>query len=102
MLDHCSILTTGGFSLWSRSYTSSPSPFDSFVRDALVDELGGKDERWDAEGYTVRWTRSVEQGLIFVVSDWMVSIAYILLISHTRWHIRGSSKSPTSLLFSPP
>jgi hypothetical protein len=68
MLDHCSILTTGGLTLWTRSYTSSPSPFDSFVRNALVDELDAADDRWDGEGYTVRWAKSVEDGLIFVVS----------------------------------
>lgn len=60
--------------LWSRSFTptasqlasSAASPVNSLIRDALIE---GKtaEERYEKDGYAVRWTFFNELELIFVV-----------------------------------
>ncbi|KXN90518.1 Signal recognition particle receptor subunit alpha [Leucoagaricus sp. SymC.cos] len=75
MLDHCSISHKGGVVLWSRSFTpdaahlaSSPaSPVNSLIREALI-EGRTTDEKYERDGYAVKWTFVNDLELIFVVA----------------------------------
>ncbi|KIL69601.1 hypothetical protein M378DRAFT_68425 [Amanita muscaria Koide BX008] len=75
MLDLCSISHKGGIVLWSRSFTpeaerlasSSASPVNALIRDALV-EGRSADDKYEKDGYAVKWTFANELGLIFVVA----------------------------------
>ncbi|EIM90217.1 P-loop containing nucleoside triphosphate hydrolase protein [Stereum hirsutum FP-91666 SS1] len=75
MLDHCSISHKGGVVLWSRSFTpaasqlaSSPaSPVNSLIRDALIEGRTTGD-KYEKDGYAVRWTFVNDLELIFVVA----------------------------------
>lgn len=75
MLDHFSIITQGGLVLWSRSFTPAPSPFDSLIREALIEERSssssgrsGQVSKWDRDGYSLLWTLANELELVFVVA----------------------------------
>jgi signal recognition particle receptor subunit alpha len=92
MLDHCSIshkgmitclLATlqsnpliGGIVLWSRSFTpdaaqlasSSASPVNSLIREALI-EGRTTDEKYEKDGYAVKWSFVNDLELIFVVGS---------------------------------
>ena len=76
MLDHFTILTQGGLVLWSKSFTPSPSPFDSLIRLALIEERSSSSSsspsstvsKWDHEGYSLLWTLANELELVFVVA----------------------------------
>ncbi|KAG0706306.1 SRP54-type protein [Suillus ampliporus] len=75
MLDHCSISHKGGVVLWSRSFTpeasqlaSSPSsPVNSLIREALI-EGRTAEEKYEKDGYAVKWTFFNDLELIFVVA----------------------------------
>ncbi|KAF7441001.1 hypothetical protein PC9H_001350 [Pleurotus ostreatus] len=75
MLDHCSISHKGGLVLWSRSFTpeasqlasSSASPVNSLVRDVLT-EGRTAEEKYEKDGYEVKWTFANDLELIFVVA----------------------------------
>ncbi|KAI0273799.1 P-loop containing nucleoside triphosphate hydrolase protein [Gloeopeniophorella convolvens] len=75
MLDHCSILHKGGIVLWSRSFTpaasqlasSSASPVNGLIRDALI-EGRAAEEKYEKDGYAVKWTFVNDLELIFVVA----------------------------------
>lgn len=72
-LDHFTILTQGGLVLWSRSFTPSPSPFDSLIREALIEERSststtGPVSHWEKDGYSLLWTLANELELVFVVA----------------------------------
>ncbi|KAK0240567.1 signal recognition particle binding protein [Armillaria nabsnona] len=75
MLDHCSISHRGGIVLWSRSFTpeashlasSSASPVNSLIREALI-EGRTTDEKYEKDGYAVKWTFVNDLELIFVVA----------------------------------
>ncbi|KAI0064681.1 P-loop containing nucleoside triphosphate hydrolase protein [Artomyces pyxidatus] len=75
MLDHCSIFHKGGLVLWSRSFTpaasqlatSTASPVNSLIRDALI-EGRTADEKYEKDGYAVKWTFVNDLELIFVVA----------------------------------
>lgn len=75
MLDHCSISHKGGIVLWSRSFTpeashlaSSPSsPVNSLIREALI-EGRTAEEKYEKDGYAVKWTFFNDLELIFVVA----------------------------------
>lgn len=92
MLDHCSIshkgmvalktfavlqfnFLIGGIVLWSRSFTpdaaqlasSSASPVNSLIREALI-EGRTTDEKYEKDGYAVKWSFVNDLELIFVVS----------------------------------
>ncbi|KAF9453296.1 signal recognition particle binding protein [Macrolepiota fuliginosa MF-IS2] len=78
MLDHCSISHKGmncGVVLWSRSFTpeaahlaSSPaSPVNSLIREALI-EGRTTDDKYERDGYAVKWTFVNDLELIFVVA----------------------------------
>ena len=60
--------------LWSRSFTpeasalatSAASPVNSLVRDALTEGRTGED-KYEKDGYAVKWTLVNDLELIFVV-----------------------------------
>ncbi|KZV93337.1 P-loop containing nucleoside triphosphate hydrolase protein [Exidia glandulosa HHB12029] len=76
MLDHCSISHKGGVVLWQRSFTpdaaslasSSASPVNSLVREALIDSRAGADFKYEKDGYSIRWSFVNDLELIFVVA----------------------------------
>lgn len=66
----------GGLVLWSRSFTptaaqvvSNPatSPVNSLIREVLIEGRSGED-KYEKDGYAIRWTFVNELELIFVVS----------------------------------
>ncbi len=65
----------GGIVLWSRSFTpeashlasSSASPVNSLIREALI-EGRTTDEKYEKDGYAVKWTFVNDLELIFVVA----------------------------------
>ncbi|EGN96060.1 hypothetical protein SERLA73DRAFT_185575 [Serpula lacrymans var. lacrymans S7.3] len=75
MLDLCSISHKGGIVLWSRSFTpdasqiasSSASPVNSLIREALI-EGRTAEEKFEKDGYAVKWTFVNDLELIFVVA----------------------------------
>ncbi|OBZ75641.1 Signal recognition particle receptor subunit alpha, partial [Grifola frondosa] len=75
MLDHCSISHKGGVVLWSRSFTpaasqiaaSSASPVNSLIREVLI-EGRNSDDKFEKDGYAVKWTFVNDLELIFVVA----------------------------------
>src|SRR5882762_1336629 len=68
------LLSAGGIVLWSRSFTpnaaqlasSSASPVNSLIREALI-EGRTADEKYEKDGYAVKWTFVNDLELIFVV-----------------------------------
>ena len=64
----------GGIVLWSRSFTpdaaqlasSAASPLNSLIREALI-EGRTTDERFEKDGYAVKWSFVNDLELIFVV-----------------------------------
>jgi signal recognition particle receptor subunit alpha len=74
----CSI---GGVVLWSRSFTpdaaqlasSSASPVNSLIREALI-EGRTTDEKYEKDGYAVKWTFVNDLELIFVVCILFVNV----------------------------
>jgi signal recognition particle receptor subunit alpha len=100
MLDHCSIShkgifsrltinqsnhTVGGIVLWSRSFTpdaaqlasSSASPVNSLIREALI-EGRTTEERYEKDGYAVKWSFVNDLELIFVVGSFQYFFAKVL------------------------
>ncbi|KAJ3556901.1 hypothetical protein NM688_g1770 [Phlebia brevispora] len=75
MLDHCSISHKGGIVLWSRSFTptasqaasSASSPVNSLIREALI-EGRNAENKYEKDGYAVKWTFVNDLELIFVVA----------------------------------
>ncbi|KZT69028.1 signal recognition particle binding protein [Daedalea quercina L-15889] len=70
MLDLCSISHKGGLVLWSRSFTpaaSSASPVNSLIREALIEGRTAED-KYEKDGYSVKWTFVNDLELIFVVA----------------------------------
>ncbi|KIN94504.1 hypothetical protein M404DRAFT_168135 [Pisolithus tinctorius Marx 270] len=75
MLDHCSISHRGGVVLWSRSFTpeashvasSASSPVNSLIREALI-EGRTAEQKFEKDGYAVKWTFFNDLELIFVVA----------------------------------
>ncbi|KAJ7787533.1 Longin-like domain-containing protein, partial [Mycena leptocephala] len=72
MLDHCSISHKGGIVLWSRSFTPDASHLasssaSSLIREALI-EGRTTDEKYEKDGYAVKWTFVNDLELIFVVA----------------------------------
>lgn len=61
--------------LWSRSFTpdaaqlasSAASPVNSLIREALIERRTAED-RYEKDGYAVKWTFVNDLELIFVVS----------------------------------
>lgn len=72
--DRPSCTHLGGVVLWSRSFTpaaahiasSSASPVNSLIREALI-EGRNADDKYEKDGYAVKWTFFNDLELIFVV-----------------------------------
>ena len=68
----------GGIVLWSRSFTpdaaqlasSSASPVNSLIREALI-EGRTTDEKYEKDGYAVKWSFVNDLELIFVVGSFL-------------------------------
>lgn len=64
----------GGVVLWSRAFTpaaanlaqSNASPVNNLIREALI-EGRSSEEKYERDGYTVKWTLANDLELIFVV-----------------------------------
>lgn len=64
----------GGVVLWSRAFTpaaanlaqSNASPVNNLIREALI-EGRSSDDKYEKDGYAVRWTLANDLELIFVV-----------------------------------
>ena len=64
--------------MWSRSFTpaaqqlanSPASPVNSLIRNALIEGRTAED-KYEKDGYAVRWTFVNDLELIFVVRHWM-------------------------------
>lgn len=124
MLDHCSIshkgpfaacaycpglltsgLLTGGAVLWSRSFTpsartlaaSAQSPVNSLIREALI-EGRTSEEKYDKDGYAIKWTFLNEMELIFVVCREYIYPEPIAL-SLSRLPTNAYSNLLTSMIF---
>lgn len=75
MLDHCSISHKGGVVLWSHSFTpeashiasTAASPVNSLIREALI-EGRTAEQKYEKDGYAVKWTFVNDLELIFVVA----------------------------------
>ncbi|GAA5880453.1 hypothetical protein JCM3774_005198 [Rhodotorula dairenensis] len=72
MLDHIAILTQGGLVLWQRSFTPAPDPFDSLIREALIEQRTvpqpGQVSRWDKDAHSVLWLANNDLDLVFCVA----------------------------------
>ncbi|GAA5962375.1 hypothetical protein JCM21900_005099 [Sporobolomyces salmonicolor] len=83
MLDHFTILTQGGLVLWSRSFTPSPSPFDSLIREALIEQRDQTPSdsavsRWDKDHHSLLWLLANDLHLVFVVAyQRILSLSYV-------------------------
>ncbi|GAA5914842.1 hypothetical protein JCM5296_005715 [Sporobolomyces johnsonii] len=83
MLDHFTILTQGGLVLWSRSFTPSPSPFDSLIREALIEQRDQTQSdsavsRWDKDHHSLLWLLANDLHLVFVVAyQRILSLSYV-------------------------
>lgn len=74
-------IPTGGIVLWSRSFTpeaaqlatSTASPVNSLIREALI-EGRTADEKYEKDGYAVKWTFVNDLELIFVVRQTVVVV----------------------------
>lgn len=74
MLDSFEIITTSGVVLWSRSYAPVGAHIvNSLIKDVFIEErrhlpeAEGATQQYRKEKYTLRWTRSKDLGLLFVV-----------------------------------
>lgn len=81
--------------MWSRSFTAVPSdaqtssatPVNALVREALIE--GRTSEKYEKDGYAVKWTFVNELELIFVVSKWSDIINGASSTVSRRWRIKG-------------
>ena len=76
MLDHFSIVTQGGIVLCSKSFTPSPSPVDSLIRSAIIEERSNSTStnsnnsisKWEKDSYSILWTLANEFDIIFILA----------------------------------
>ncbi|EST06171.1 Signal recognition particle receptor, alpha subunit, N-terminal [Kalmanozyma brasiliensis GHG001] len=73
MLDHFTIFTKNGLVLWSKTFSpalssadASANPVNSLIKQAFLEQRTA-DQKFDKEGYTLRWTFANELDLTFVV-----------------------------------
>ncbi|PPQ78543.1 hypothetical protein CVT25_011815, partial [Psilocybe cyanescens] len=103
-------LLSGGIVLWSRSFTpdaahlasSSASPVNSLIREALI-EGRTTDEKYEKDGYAVKWTFVNELELIFVVAyQRILQLTYVddLLAAMKRLFIQYFEPFVTSFVAS--
>lgn len=102
-MDHFTILTQGGLVLWSRSFTPSPSPFDTLIREALIEERSSSTSTcgssaistWSKDGYALLWTLANELDLVFVVAyQRILQLTYVEeLLARVKEQFMGSFRS---------
>lgn len=88
----------GGIVLWSRSFTpdaahlasSSASPVNSLIREALI-EGRTAEEKYEKDGYAVKWTFVNDLELIFVVGK--LTIIDLLNIDATPLYLRSHTSA---------
>ncbi|CDR87837.1 related to SRP101-signal recognition particle receptor, alpha chain [Sporisorium scitamineum] len=73
MLDHFTIFTKNGFVLWSKTFSpalnsadASANPVNALIKQAFLEQRTA-DQKFDKDGYTLRWTFANELDLTFVV-----------------------------------
>ncbi|SAM77747.1 related to SRP101-signal recognition particle receptor, alpha chain [Ustilago bromivora] len=73
MLDHFTIFTKNGFVLWSKAFSpalnsadAATNPVNSLIKQAFLEQRTA-DQKFDKDGYTLRWTFANELDLTFVV-----------------------------------
>lgn len=73
MLDHFTIFTKNGLVLWSKTFSpalnsadASANPVNSLIKQAFLEQRTA-DQKFDKDGYTLRWTFANELDLTFVV-----------------------------------
>ncbi|GAA5990866.1 hypothetical protein JCM10908_000055 [Rhodotorula pacifica] len=94
MLDHFSILTQGGLVLWQRSFTPSPAPFDSLIREALIEQRTAASSststnnsadvsRWDKDAHSLLWLLANDLDLVFCVAyQRILALPYVSDLLH--------------------
>jgi len=72
--------------LWSRSFTPSPSPFDSLIREALIEQRASSTtdtstasvSRWDKDAHALLWLLANDLDLVFCVAyQRILSLPYV-------------------------
>lgn len=76
--------------LWSRSFTPSPSPFDSLIREALIEQRASSTDlltstsasssvsRWDKDAHALLWLLANDLDLVFCVAyQRILSLPYV-------------------------
>lgn len=89
-------MDTGGIVLWSRSFTStsndqmlSVSPMNALVREALIE--GRTAERFEKDGYAIKWTFVNELELIFTVrKESSMKVYAVINFVDLRWRTSES------------
>ncbi|KAJ9477481.1 Signal recognition particle receptor subunit alpha-like protein [Pseudozyma hubeiensis] len=73
MLDHFTIFTKNGLVLWSKTFSpaltsadASANPVNALIKQAFLEQRTA-DQKFDKDGYTLRWTFANELDLTFVV-----------------------------------
>ncbi|SNX82626.1 related to SRP101 - signal recognition particle receptor, alpha chain [Melanopsichium pennsylvanicum] len=73
MLDHFTIFTKNGLVLWSKTFSAAlnsndacGNPVNSLIKQAFLEQRTA-DQKFDKDGYTLRWTFANELDLTFVV-----------------------------------
>lgn len=113
VLEQCprphSTLLAGGVVLWSRSFTpeaahitsSAASPVNSLIREALI-EGRTAEEKYEKDGYAVKWTFVNDLELIFVVRTRPTPAERSILTLRNRSRTSASYNSPMSKISSRP
>lgn len=73
--------------LWERSFTPSPSPFDTLIREALIEQRStstttttgdGAVSRWDKDAHSLLWLLANDLDLVFCVAyQRILSLPYV-------------------------
>ncbi|GAA5849837.1 hypothetical protein JCM8547_000581 [Rhodosporidiobolus lusitaniae] len=119
MLDHFSILTQGGLVLWSRSFAPGSPPFDSLVREALIEQRttttsttstsppssSSSDavSRWDKDAHSLLWLLANDLDLIFCCAyQRILSLPYVadLLLAVRKAFLKAYGETVRALVAS--
>jgi signal recognition particle receptor subunit alpha len=103
--------TQGGLVLWSRSFTPSPSPFDSLVREALIEQRASSSlssasssdavSRWDKDAHALLWLLANDFDLIFCCAyQRILSLPYVpdLLVAVRKAFLKAYSGTIKALV----
>jgi signal recognition particle receptor subunit alpha len=100
--------TQGGLVLWSRSFTPSPSPFDTLIREALIEERSTSStstsssiSTWSKDGYALLWTLANDLELIFVVAyQRILQLSYVdeLLLQVKKAFLRAYEETVRTIV----